>query len=99
MNKVEKVIIFGGAHGNEATGVEVLKLLEKRNYFGKNVELLTHFSNRKAFELKKRYVDKDLNRSFTKEVIKNGGFLHEERLAKEIYDKSLKSNVFDKCNE
>ena len=25
-----------------------------------------------------------------KEVIKNGGFLHEERLAKEIYDKSLK---------
>ena len=71
MHKVEKVIIFGGTHGNEATGVEVLKLLEKRNYFGKNVELLTHFSNRKAFELKKRYVDKDLNRSFTKEVIKN----------------------------
>lgn len=87
MHKVEKVVIFGGTHGNEATGVEVLKLLEKRNYFGKNVELLTHFSNRKAFELKKRYVDKDLNRSFTKEVIKNGGFLHEERLAKEIYDK------------
>lgn len=87
MNKIENLVIFGGTHGNEVTGVEVIKLLEKRNYFGKNVNLVTHFSNRKAYELKKRYVDKDLNRSFTKAAIKEDGYLHEERLAKEIYDK------------
>lgn len=87
MHKIENLVVFGGTHGNETTGVEVLKLLNKRNYFGKNVNLITHFSNRKAYELQKRYVDRDLNRSFTKEVLEKGGYLHEERLAKEIFDK------------
>lgn len=87
MHKIENLVIFGGTHGNEVTGVEVLKLLEKRNYFGKNVNLIGHLANKKAFDLQKRFVDKDLNRSFTAEVLKNGGHLHEERLAKEIYDK------------
>lgn len=87
MHKIENLVIFGGTHGNEVTGIEVLKLMEKRNYFGKNVNLIGHFSNKKAYELGKRFVDKDLNRSFTKDTIKNGGYLHEERLAKEIYDK------------
>lgn len=87
MIKIENLVIFGGTHGNEVTGVEVIKLLEKRNYFGKNVNLVTHFSNRKAYELKKRFVDKDLNRSFTQEACATGGYLHEERVAKEIFDK------------
>lgn len=92
MNKIENLVVFGGTHGNEPTGVEVIKLLEKRNYFGKNLNLVTYFSNKKAYDLQKRFVDKDLNRSFTKEVIKNGGYLHEERLAKEIYDKFAAPN-------
>ena len=92
MHKIENMIVFGGTHGNEFTGVEVIKLLEKRNYFGKNLNLIGHFANRKAFELGKRFVDKDLNRSFTKEVLEKGGFLHEERVAKEIYDKYANPN-------
>ena len=32
MHKIENMIVFGGTHGNEFTGVEVIKLLEKRNY-------------------------------------------------------------------
>ncbi|MBN2838672.1 MAG: aspartoacylase [Fusobacteriaceae bacterium] len=87
MHKIENMVVFGGTHGNEMTGVEVLKLLEKRNYFGKNLNLYAHFANRKAYELGKRFVDKDLNRSFTKDVLEKGGYLHEERIAKEIYDK------------
>lgn len=92
MHKIENMVVFGGTHGNEFTGVEVIKLLEKRNYFGKNLNLIGHFANRKAFELGKRFVDKDLNRSFTKEVLEKGGFLHEERVAKEIYDKYANPN-------
>lgn len=92
MNKIENLVIVGGTHGNETTGVEVLKLLEKRNYFGKNVNLIGHLANKKAYELQKRFVDRDLNRSFTKEVLGNGGHLHEERLAKEISDKFGKDN-------
>ncbi len=87
MHKIENLVVFGGTHGNEATGVEVLKLLEKRNYFGRNLNLIPYFANRKAYDLQKRYIDRDLNRSFTKEVLEKGGYLHEERLAKEIYDK------------
>ena len=37
MHKIENMIVFGGTHGNEFTGVEVIKLLEKRNYFGKKL--------------------------------------------------------------
>ena len=97
MHKIENMIVFGGTHGNELTGVEVLKLLEKRNYFGKNLNLIGHFANRKAFELGKRFVDKDLNRSFTKEVLEKGGFLHEERVAKEIHDKYANPNNLITC--
>ena len=45
MHKIENMIVFGGTHGNEFTGVEVIKLLEKRNYFGKNLNL--YISNKK----------------------------------------------------
>jgi aspartoacylase len=69
---MKKVIIFGGTHGNEWTGIHAIK---------KYSEILTkefpalelHFvhANPEAFKLNRRFKDEDLNRAFE--------FLHENR--------------------
>jgi len=67
MNKIEHVAVVGGTHGNEFSGIYLLRkwqkspLLLARN--GLSVETL--FANPKGFEENKRYIDCDLNRQFS----------------------------------
>lgn len=67
MNKIKKVAIVGGTHGNEFSGIYLLKEWEKSPRVverkGINVELV--FANPKSHEENKRYIDSDLNRQFT----------------------------------
>jgi succinylglutamate desuccinylase len=61
-----KVIIFGGTHGNEWTGVMIVK--KYQDYFTKNFpDLKLNFihANPKAYEINKRFKDEDLNRAFS----------------------------------
>lgn len=64
---IKNVAIVGGTHGNEWTGIYLLNRWEKkrseisRPSFSTN----TFFGNPKAFEITKRFVDQDLNRSFS----------------------------------
>lgn len=60
-----KIAVIGGTHGNEPTGIEVIKHLEATSPKFQN-EYKTFFGNPKAYELGKRYVDTDLNRAFGK---------------------------------
>lgn len=90
--KIEKLVVFGGTHGNEWTGVEILKMLEVRKIEGESFLVEGHFSNPIAFEAGKRYIQQDLNRSFTKRALEGKGILAEEIIAKEIYDKYSKGN-------
>lgn len=69
MSAVKNVCIFGGTHGNEMSGVCLLKkwkdspgLLKRSSFETKAV-----ISNPEAVKLTRRYRDCDLNRSFTKE--------------------------------
>ncbi len=57
--------IIGGTHGNEPTGIEVIKFLEKESPEFIN-SYKTFFANPEAHKLGKRYVDSDLNRAFGK---------------------------------
>ncbi len=84
---IEKLVIFGGTHGNEWTGIEVLKILNVKKLEGESFEIEGYFSNPLSFDNKKRYIQQDLNRSFTKKSIEGKGTLVEEVIAKEIYDK------------
>ncbi len=67
MNKIKQVAIVGGTHGNEFSGIYLVKKWQK------SPELLTRngltintvFANPQAFEANKRYLDCDLNRQFT----------------------------------
>jgi succinylglutamate desuccinylase len=72
MKPMKRVLIFGGTHGNEWTGVYLVKNYARalQEEF-RGLELHFIFSNPEAFALNRRFKDEDLNRSFQ--------FLHESR--------------------
>jgi len=69
---IETIVIAGGTHGNELTGVNLIKHWQANNkhsqysehsqYSAINIELLT--ANPAAISANQRYLDKDLNRCF-----------------------------------
>lgn len=72
MTLPKKVIIFGGTHGNEWTGVyAVTKYAEALKSEFNNLDIHIIHANPEAFRLNKRFKDEDLNRAFQ--------FLHENR--------------------
>lgn len=68
----KKVIIFGGTHGNEWTGIYAIQKFasEIAEQF-KDLEIHLVLANPEAYKLNKRFKDEDLNRAFQ--------FLHEDR--------------------
>lgn len=88
MGNINSVVIATGTHGNEFTGIYLGKKFEQfpkliqRASFDSSVFL----SNPKAFAAAKRYVDKDLNRSFATADLQNPQLAsYEDILAKNIY--------------
>ncbi|MDM9381660.1 aspartoacylase [Chlorogloeopsis sp. ULAP01] len=73
MNKINQVAVVGGTHGNELTGVYLIKKFERfpqliqRSSF----ETLTLLANPQAFAKNRRYIDKDLNRCFLNQDLQN----------------------------
>ena len=59
-----KIAVIGGTHGNEPCGIEVIRWLDQRKSSNDLHPCQTFLGNPKAYELKKRYVDTDLNRAF-----------------------------------
>ena len=85
-NQIKKVVIVGGTHGNEFTGVYLVKYwlqnpkLVKRDGFETSVV----FANQKAFKEVRRYIDRDLNRSCSHAILQSVPVLHEEKLAHKL---------------
>jgi aspartoacylase len=73
MSQIERVAIVGGNHGNELTGVYLVKKFQQYPNLINRVsfETLALLGNLKAIEEGKRYIDKDLNRCFTNQGLKN----------------------------
>ncbi|MDB4940328.1 MAG: aspartoacylase [Candidatus Doudnabacteria bacterium] len=83
--KIEnKILILGGTHGNEKTGVSVVKSLQRKEY--KNLEAL--IANPKAVEKNLRFIEADLNRNFDLP-----GKTYEHKLAKSL-KKTFKKSGF-----
>ncbi|WP_414586584.1 aspartoacylase [Scytonema sp. PCC 10023] len=86
--KIRRVAIVGGTHGNEFTGVYLVKkfaqfpdLITRASF-----ETVTLLANPKAFNAVLRYIDKDLNRCFLqKDLLDSTKNSYEEMLAKSIY--------------
>jgi aspartoacylase len=66
MSIINKVAITGGTHGNELTGVHLLKHWREspEDVARSNFSTELHLTNPKANKANRRYVDQDLNRQF-----------------------------------
>ena len=87
MNAVKKMLVVGGTHGNELTGVYLVKQWQQQpeaiQRVGLKVETL--LANPSAIMHNKRYLEKDLNRCFSQSDLENSACkLLEELRAKEI---------------
>ena len=87
MSKISLVLIAGGTHGNELTGVYLIKKFKqcpdliRRPSF----ETLTLLGNPKAAVAGVRYIDKDLNRCFVRQHSENTAICgYEDQRAREI---------------
>ncbi|BAY26572.1 aspartoacylase [Calothrix sp. NIES-2100] len=88
-NLINRALIVGGTHGNEFTGVYLIKLFEqfpeliRRDKF----ETLTLLANPEAFAVGRRYIHKDLNRCFLRQNLEDTTLsTYEDLLAKKIND-------------
>ncbi|MBD2691783.1 aspartoacylase [Anabaena catenula] len=87
MNQINRVAIVGGSHGNELTGVYLVKKFHQYpNLINKtSFETLALLGNPKAIAARRRYIDKDLNRCFTVDNFQSPtSSIYEELRAKEI---------------
>lgn len=90
MKKIKKIAITGGTHGNELTGVYLINKFTKNPELVKRKSFETIFMHTNIGAIKQctRYVEKDLNRTFTDEGLNNPTLdSYEEKLAKEINQK------------
>ena len=86
---IRKMAITGGTHGNELTGVYLVKkwhnnpkLIRRSNF-----ETITKLMNTRAIKEVRRYVDQDLNRSFSIYDLENDDLdSYEAKLAKTLND-------------
>lgn len=67
MSKIKQVAVVGGTHGNEFSGIYLLKKWQESPQLlaRDGLEVGTVFANPKGFQENKRYIDSDLNRQFT----------------------------------
>lgn len=83
MSPLKKVIIFGGTHGNEWTGIfAVKKYAEELRKIFPELELNFIHANPEAYQLNRRFKHEDLNRAFQ--------FIHEERPDSYEHQEALK---------
>lgn len=91
MNKIEQIAVVGGTHGNEFSGIYLLKKWQKNDQLlkrdGLNVETL--FANPKGFEENKRYIDCDLNRQFVLSDLANPTLANYEQSRAKVINEQL----------
>jgi len=84
---IKNIAITGGTHGNELTGVYLVKKWQNNPELVKrsNFETITKLMNKRAIKEVRRYVDQDLNRSFGLHDLADTDLdTYEANLAKEL---------------
>ncbi|WP_419533296.1 aspartoacylase [Endozoicomonas sp.] len=82
---IEKVTIVGGTHGNEYIGPYFIRKAEQAGTFQDNaIEVSTLLANPEAFAQARRFIDQDLNRSFSSDILSGTQDQHEYQRAREI---------------
>ena len=79
-----KVVISGGVHGNELIGIYLVRELKKRGIQLPGLVIDFLLGNPKAIMECRRYIDKDLNRSFGPQALGEDSHIYEYERAKVI---------------
>lgn len=94
VNQINRVAIVGGTHGNEFTGAYLIQkfaqfpdLITRQSF-----ETVTLLANPNAFVAGRRYLEKDLNRSFLKQDLQNLTLSSYEELQAKSIQHTLASN-------
>ncbi|UXE59888.1 MAG: aspartoacylase [Woronichinia naegeliana WA131] len=94
--QIKQPALFGGIHGNELTGLYLIKkFLKQPHLLDRNTfTALAITGNPKAIEACTRFIDKDLNRCFDIESLESvDETIYEQQRAKEIKDIITSNNV------
>lgn len=89
-DKVDSVLLVGGTHGNELTGINLVRHWQSQNVENQfnSFQLSYLIANPKAVEVNTRYLDYDLNRCFKLSELEDNSLTgFEQRLAKKINSK------------
>ena len=82
---IDKVTIVGGTHGNEYIGPYLIRKAEQFGIYQDNaIEVSTLLANPEAFDQAKRFIDQDLNRSFSPHILTGTQNQHECQRARAI---------------
>jgi len=84
---IRRIAIVGGTHGNELTGIYLIKKFQQFPHLlhRQSLECITVLANPEAIAVNQRYIDRDLNRCFANEDLANPALTgYEDRRAKEI---------------
>lgn len=70
---IKNIAIVGGTHGNEYTGIYLIKRMQRTQFHAKwqGLEIALMIGNPRAYEQCSRFVDTDLNRAFKNEDLLN----------------------------
>ncbi|MFZ9520521.1 MAG: aspartoacylase [Silvanigrellaceae bacterium] len=93
--KMKHVLVSGGTHGNEFTGAFLARhwLTDSSSIRRPSFNTIPLFANRRAFEICRRYVERDLNRSFSPSGPVVDSQAYELKLAQQIQHELL-----EKCD-
>ncbi len=86
-NLIQRVAIVGGTHGNEWTGIYLVKKFQKspQSIQRSSFETVTLLANPAAIARNQRYIDRDLNRCFDPQDLNNAALTgYENTQAKSI---------------
>ena len=94
MTCINKVLLSAGIHGNEKTGIFLIKKFKKNPdlLYRKNFTTETLLINTKAIELNRRYYEIDLNRCFDLDSDRSESS-YEQDLAKKIYQQVKEQEI------
>lgn len=68
---LSRVAVCGGTHGNEMSGVYMVREMQRQNVdWAESLSITTVISNPRAVEACKRYIETDLNRCFTNGLLR-----------------------------
>jgi succinylglutamate desuccinylase len=87
---IDRAVVVGGTHGNELTGVYLIKKFERLPQLLNRESFCceTLLANPRAIEANRRYIDRDLNRCFGSEDLTNPHSIgYENDRAKQIVER------------